>query len=53
MNCALVGYYVAGGANSLLAFLDNLSFPSSRVKKPKKTYYLLQNPSLIRSMATK
>jgi len=32
-NCALMGYYAACNGNYLLTFRDNLSFPSSRVKK--------------------
>jgi hypothetical protein len=33
-NCALLGYYVAYGDNSLPTFRDNLSAPSSTVKNP-------------------
>jgi hypothetical protein len=32
-SCALLGYYAASSDNSLPAFRDNLSIPSSRVKK--------------------
>jgi len=35
-NCAFLGYYVACGVNPLSTFQDNLSVPSSRVKKSKK-----------------
>jgi len=34
-NCALLGYYVASSGNSLPAFRNNLSVPSSMVKNPK------------------
>jgi len=34
--CALLGYYAAYSGNSLLTFRDNLSVPSSWVKKSKK-----------------
>jgi hypothetical protein len=33
-NCVLLGYYSASSGNSLPTFRVNLSFPSSRVKKP-------------------
>jgi len=33
--CALLECYAAPGGNSLLTFRDNLSVPSSRVKKFK------------------
>ena len=33
-NCALLGYYTACSVNYLPTFRDNLSVPSSRVKKP-------------------
>jgi hypothetical protein len=35
--CALLGYYAALSASSVPTFRDNLSVPSSRVKKSKKT----------------
>jgi len=35
--CAPLGYYTAYGGNSLLKFRDNLSVPSSRVKKSRYT----------------
>jgi hypothetical protein len=31
--CALLGYYAASNGNPLLTFRDNVSLPSSRVKK--------------------
>jgi hypothetical protein len=31
--CSLLGYYTAQSGNSVLTFQDNLSIPSSRVKK--------------------
>jgi hypothetical protein len=31
-NCALLGFYAAGGGISLQTFRDNLSVPSSKVK---------------------
>jgi hypothetical protein len=34
--CALLGYYAALSGNPLLTFPDNVSVPSSRVKKSKK-----------------
>jgi len=34
-NCALLGYYAASNVNSLPTFRDNLTAPSSRVKKLK------------------
>ena len=34
-NCALLGYNAASGGNVLPMFRDNLSVPSSVVKKPK------------------
>jgi hypothetical protein len=34
--CLLVGYYAASSSNPLPTFRDNVSFPSSRVKKSKK-----------------
>jgi len=34
-NCALLGYYAASTGNFLPTFRDNLSAPSSRVKKAK------------------
>jgi hypothetical protein len=38
--CALLGYYAASFGNSVPAFRDNLSVPSSRVKKSKKNCLL-------------
>jgi hypothetical protein len=35
--CALLRYYAAYSGNSLLTFRDQLSIPSSRVEKSKKT----------------
>jgi len=35
--CALLGYCLVGSGNSLPTFRDNLSVPSSRFKKSKKT----------------
>ena len=35
--CALLGYYAAQSGNSVPTFRDNISVPSSRVKKSKKT----------------
>ena len=35
-NCALLSYYTVSHGNFLPAFQDNLSVPSSRVKKPKR-----------------
>ena len=35
-NCALLVYYAASSGNFLQTFRDNLSVPSSRVKKPKE-----------------
>jgi hypothetical protein len=35
-TCTLLGCYAASGGNCLLTFRDNLSAPSSGVKKPKK-----------------
>jgi hypothetical protein len=34
--CLLPGYYAASNANPLPTFRDNVSVPSSRVKKSKK-----------------
>ena len=34
-NCTLLGYYAASSGNLLLAFQDNLSVPSLRVKIPE------------------
>ena len=36
--CAFLGYYVVYSVNSLPAFCDNLSVPSSRVKKSKNIW---------------
>jgi len=33
-NCALLGYYVASGGNSLQRFRDNLSVPKRRKELP-------------------
>jgi hypothetical protein len=33
--CALLGYYPASNGNPLLKFRDNVSVPSSRVKKSR------------------
>jgi len=35
--CALLGYYIVYGGNSLLRFWDNLLVPFSRVKKSRYT----------------
>jgi hypothetical protein len=35
--CAILGYYAASSGNPLPTFRDNVSVPSSRVKKSKKT----------------
>jgi hypothetical protein len=35
-NCILLGYYAVSNGNPLPVFQDNVSFPSSRVKKSKK-----------------
>jgi hypothetical protein len=35
-SCALLGYYAASSGNPLPTFRDNVSVPSSRVKKSKK-----------------
>jgi hypothetical protein len=40
--CALLGYYAASSGNPLPTFLDNLSVPYSRVKKPKKDFLTLE-----------
>jgi hypothetical protein len=40
--CALVGYYAARNGNLLPTFRDNVSVPSSRVKKSKKPSWLLK-----------
>ena len=34
--CALLGYYAASIGNPLPTFRDNVSVPSSRIKKSKK-----------------
>ena len=34
--CALLGYYAVSSGNHLLTFRDNVSVPSSRVKKSKQ-----------------
>ena len=33
--CALLGHYIAASGTSVPTFRDNLSVPSSKVKKPK------------------
>jgi hypothetical protein len=38
--CALLGYYAASNGNPLLKFRDNVSVPSSGVKKSKKKIFL-------------
>jgi hypothetical protein len=38
--CALLGYYPVSSGNSLPTFRDNLSVPSSRIKKSKKKAFL-------------
>ena len=35
-NCTLLGYYPASSGNFLPTFRDNLTFPSSRIKNPKR-----------------
>jgi hypothetical protein len=35
-NCALLGYYAPSSGNPLPTFRDNVSVPSSRIKKSKK-----------------
>jgi len=42
-NCALLGYYVASGGNSLPTSRNNLSVPSSRVKNPKRMVNLARS----------
>jgi hypothetical protein len=37
-NCALPGYYAASSGNSLPAFRDNLSVPSSRLENPSRNH---------------
>jgi hypothetical protein len=39
--CALLGYNTASSGNPLPTFRDNVSVPSSRVKKSKKSVYFL------------
>jgi hypothetical protein len=39
--CALLGYYAALSRTSVLTFRDNLSVPSSRVKKSNKKAFFL------------
>jgi hypothetical protein len=41
--CALLGYYVQSSENLLPAFRDNVSVPSSTVKKSKKNFLILEN----------
>jgi len=36
-NCVLLGYYAAGGGNSVPTIRDKQSVPSSGAKKPKET----------------
>jgi hypothetical protein len=40
-NCTLLGYNTASSGNPLLMFWDNVSVPSSRVNKSKKSTGLL------------
>jgi hypothetical protein len=40
--CALLGYYAASSGNSVPTFRDNLSVPSSRVKKSKKESLIIE-----------
>jgi hypothetical protein len=40
--CAVLGYYVALNGNHLSTFRNNVSVPSSRVKKSKKTAWPLK-----------
>jgi hypothetical protein len=44
-TCALLGYYAASSSNPLPTFRDNLSVPSSRVKKSneKKDVLILED----------
>jgi hypothetical protein len=35
-NCALLGYYSASSGKFVSTFWDNVSFPSSTVKNPKR-----------------
>jgi hypothetical protein len=37
--CALLGYYASSNGNPLPTVQDNVSVPSSRVKKSKKQFY--------------
>jgi hypothetical protein len=39
--CALLGYYAASSANPPPTFRDNVSVPSSRIKKSKKKLFFL------------
>jgi hypothetical protein len=41
--CALIGYNAASGGNPLPTFRDNVSVPSSSLKKSKKTDTLSRN----------
>jgi hypothetical protein len=41
--CASLGYCAAYGGNSLPTFRDNLTVPSSRVKKSKKDFFALED----------
>jgi hypothetical protein len=41
-NCVLLGYYAAGGGNSVPTIGDNQSVPSSGAKKQKKKNRLLK-----------
>jgi len=42
--CAFIGYCAAKSSNSLPSCRDNLSVPSSRVKKPKISLLLMMGP---------
>jgi hypothetical protein len=39
--CALLGCYAASSGNPLPTFRDNVSVPSSRVKKSKKKKFII------------
>jgi hypothetical protein len=41
--CTLLGYYMALNGNPLLMFGENVSVPSSRVKKSKKDFLALED----------
>jgi hypothetical protein len=42
-NCALLGYDAASSGNTLPTFRDNISVPSSRVKKTNKNFLTLED----------